>query len=586
MEKKVTYLIILTFLFTTKIFAQNQIETKHHYHYSSDSVLYWDLDTKLYWWISTSPTDNSQDVLLKSETMPQYSNPMYLDMEGYNTLRTEFAANPKTNQRLNKQIIFEVHADGSNPISKNEFIEATKFTSDSKTYYGKGLEAKVTATDLYSGVENIFYSVNKAEYKKYEAPVEIEKEGENIFKYYALDNCGNTEKAHEATVYLDLTAPTTTKKVVGNLIGDVLSQDAKIALESIDNLSGVKATYYSIDGAAAKVYSSPLPALMFFDGKHKISFYAIDNVGNSNVNNFGNGTESQFSYEFIIDKNGPTALMKIEGDKFEGSKTFVSTRSKFSIEADDDYSEVKEIKYGLNVPANQIYTTPTAFAASQGTVLLNYHSEDKLGNTGKLYNTTVFVDATEPTSFIDYGEPQFFSRDTLFINKETLIKITSSDAESGLTKTEYSIDDAAFSKYSTQFKIEKSGYHKIGFKATDNVNNIEQTKYSYVTVDNEAPEIFINFSIEPIRQETKDGKSYDVYPQYTKMYFSATDRSTGEQDIFYSINNSVLTKYESAKKINDAGLISKEQFYTIKVVAKDKLGNESEKSISFFIAKK
>ena len=31
----------------------------------------------VYFWISTSPTDNSKDVLLKSEKSPQYSNPLY-----------------------------------------------------------------------------------------------------------------------------------------------------------------------------------------------------------------------------------------------------------------------------------------------------------------------------------------------------------------------------------------------------------------------------------------------------------------------------------------------------------------------------
>ncbi len=575
----------MLFINVLKSQTQEKVEQTPYVN-PKDSTLYWNQNSKIYWWVSTSPTDNSQDVLLKSETMPQYSNPMYLDVEGFNTLRTESAAHPKTKYLLNKQIMFEVYADGLPPTSKSELVEAPKHNANSHDYYGKGLELKLSATDQTAGVKNILYSINGASYQKYTAPVDIDKEGEVNLKYYAVDNCGNVEKVIEKKFILDLTAPVTTKEVVGNKIGDVLSQDAKIELKSVDNLAGVKNTFYIIDDGKPQVYTAPIPAVTFFGGKHKINFYAIDNVNNNNISNFKDGAMSQFSYEFILDKTGPTAKMTIVGDKYVKDKTYVSARTKFEIEADDDFSEISSVKYKLNSGAEQIYSTPMNFAASTGFVILDYKSEDKLSNVGKLYSTTVFVDATPPISFIDFSEPQFFDRDTLFISKKTTIKLSSKDAESGVTKIDYISDGGAKTTYSSPFKIESSGYKKITFSATDNVNNIEIEKTSYVMIDNEAPEIYIRFSIEPVREDDKNGKKYPVYPQYTKLYLSATDKSTGTQDILYSINNSLLTKYESTKKINESGALTNEQFYTLKVVAVDKLGNKNEKEVSFFISNK
>ncbi len=588
MEKKALFSIIFFISFLGFTIAQENIVSEKKTYKADDGKLYYNLTTPMYFWISTSPTDNSNDILLTSSTSPQYSNPMYLDMEGYNTLRTDYAVSQTTKKIVvpQTQVRYEIYADGSAPVTTSVFDIATKYKSGSTIYYGKGLEIELTSIDKISGLENIYYSVNGVNFQTYSKPIDIETQGEVKLKYFALDNCGNEEKVHEYSFMVDNTPPVTVKKITGEQFGSVLSQNATISLESTDNLSGVKATYYSIDGKQATLYTKPLSAMLFFGGEHTLTYYAIDNVNNNNISSFGDGTGTKFDFEFIIDADGPEAEMSFIGDQYTSKQLFVSTRTKVEVKATDTYSKIEEIKYGYTIDTKETYSQPFLVNEVQGYTVLNYYAQDELGNIGKKYQKTFFIDATEPTSYIEIGEPQFFHRDTLFVNPQTEIKIISSDDESGLSKVEYSIDGAAYQTYSSKFKIDKAGYHKISFKGTDNVNNVETIKESVVFVDNIAPEIYVNFSIEPIREEIKDGVSYPVYPSYSKLYLAATDKSTGEEDIYFSINGGTKTKYVSAEKITLSGLLSKEQFYTLKVVAKDKLGNESEKTINFFIAKK
>jgi hypothetical protein len=195
------------------------------------------------------------------------------------------------------------------------------------------------------------------------------------------------------------------------------------------------------------------------------------------------------------------------------------------------------------------------------------------------------MDVNSPLTGINIGNPQFFNRDSLFIRTNTPIGLFSRDAESGVKSVVYSVDGGSFNPYK-EFTIPTEGYHKINFKATDNVNNEEQVKESKVFIDNNGPEVYVNFSIQKTRDEQKDGKSYPVYPTYTKVYIGATDLHVGTETIFYSINGGPMMNYSMVNNISEVYMLTKSQFYTLKIVAKDKLGNEKARTVEFFIAEK
>ena len=90
----------------------------------------------------------------------------------------------------------------------------------------------------------------------------------------------------------------------------------------------------------------------------------------------------------------------------------------------------------------------------------------------------MYYDKTPPVTGINFKTPQFFNRDTLFVNKNTEIGFFSRDTESGVEKTEYKVDNGEFTAYSNKFTVEQEGFHTIEFKSTDKVNNVEMIKKS------------------------------------------------------------------------------------------------------------
>src|SRR5207237_1445978 len=112
-------------------------------------------------------------------------------------------------------------------------------------------------------------------------------------------------------------------------------------------------------------------------------------------------------------------------------------------------------------------------------------------------------------SEIIVGAPQFFVKDTLYVSKETMIALKSNDAQSGVKTLEYALDNGPRKTYD-KFSIPTTGTHSISFSAMDNVNNKEESQTSIIFVDNEPPEIYINFSVLPIGKKG----DLDVYPNY------------------------------------------------------------------------
>lgn len=89
------------------------------------------------------------------------------------------------------------------------------------------------------------------------------------------DNAGNTTTARSAPdVKIDRTAPVTAVSAPSGWT----STAATVRLSSSDNLSGVAATHYSVDGGPALTYDAPFT---LDEGDHTLSYWAVDSAGNA-----------------------------------------------------------------------------------------------------------------------------------------------------------------------------------------------------------------------------------------------------------------------------------------------------------------
>jgi hypothetical protein len=126
----------------------------------------------------------------------------------------------------------------------------------------------------------------------------VSGEGSNLGASASVsDKAGHTTTAAVTGLKIDTTVPVTTSSVSAPLSTGWYADKARVTLNSGDNLSGIDATYYTVDGGEAKTYDGAFD--FSTPGVHTITFWSRDNAGN------------------VEDSTGPghTVTVKIDGIK-------------------------------------------------------------------------------------------------------------------------------------------------------------------------------------------------------------------------------------------------------------------------------
>ena len=557
----------------TSLMAQEPAQPTHEKRvYVNDGNTYVQKSLPLYFMFSTSKGGTQYP--LTSKASENYADPMYLDTEGVNYMRSKWAVDPESRKIKSpkEEVLYELYADGLAPRTSLKFSGAAIYRSD-RVYYGPGLQFTLTSKDGVSGVENTFYALGGS-WTNYGGTVNAAIEGENALYYYANDNVGNAEKTKSSSFVVDLSTPTSNHAIVGIVHNsNIIAPSTTFDLSQSDNLSGVNRTMYSFDDGSDKKQYGNVGVSHLKDGDHTIYYYSVDNVKN---------TETKKSFSFYLDKIAPEVSIAINGDQHQGSKyLFVSNRTTVNLSATDNKAGVNKIYYRMDGGERNDFSSDFKYPDANGVHTIKFDATDNVQNLAANKYKTVYLDNKAPQTGITYGNPQFFNRDTLFVNKDTKVSLKARDYQSGVKQIQYSVDGGGYQNYS-QFTVPSEGYHTIKFKTTDNVNNIETEKTSNVYVDNTAPVIYHNFSIESIGN--KNGMS--IYPNYSRLYLGATDDHVGVKSIKYSINDGALTLYSSASTLDISEknrFLKKNVKYTFKIVVEDMLGNTTEKTIEFYV---
>ncbi len=579
-------LLSLFFLSFNVLLLSGQARLNHpaKMHQAENGKLYVNKHQPMYLYIGSTPTSTENMHRLESHKTPQYTNPFYFDTEGLNTIRTPSQVDTITKQVVYPvaDIVFEVFADGLAPTTKVMWSNAVRYVNSGKVFYGKGLSVSMTATDQMSGVQNIYVSRNSQPYTAYTDTLHFEEESDYTIRVYAVDHVGNVEEDKTFEFSIDATPPVANWSLEGNVHGRAASGDSKIIIAAKDSRSGLKQIRYQINDQPVRIYKDGINLSALPTGEYALKYWAEDNVGNV----FEGNDVGTSVIAFVVDRTPPTASSLVLGDQSVGKVLYVSPRSQIELSARDTVSGIHNIIYGYSQRfMDEIYEAPFALEDKHGLQTVWFQALDMVSNRSVIEKLTVFMDNEAPISRIEYDGPQFFTRDTLFISSETTVQLKSEDADSGVDQIEYRINGGSFQR-GQKFKLPNGGFHTIDFKATDKVLNVEAEKQSELVVDNEAPEIYVNFSIKALREEELDGEKISVYPPYVKMYIGATDRFCGTQDIFYAIDGGEKRLYGGANSPSGNELFKDEKLYEVHVEATDKLGNSSLNAIKFRVAKK
>lgn len=545
-----------------------------------DGKLYWNKHMPVYLFIGSTP--DKADHMLESTSTPAYANPHYLDTEGINFIRSKDAFDVE-NQRIIEpriEVMYELYADGLPPQSEIILENAPRYVSSGVTYYGKGLTASFASNDQISGVENILINVNDAGYMGYRNTEDMAVEGNYNINFYATDNVGNAEQAKSADFIVDITAPLSNLNINGITDDNVIAGPSKIYILTEDNLSGVRDTYYKFDDGEFRRYAdgSAINFRYLDDGNHILTYYSDDNVDN---------VEEQKTLTFYYDKTAPLMAADVLGDRFVvDEQVYFSGRTKLKLTAVDNKVGVKEIRHSIDGGEFEKYDQPFYLPSVSGDHTVRYYSIDNMDNqsasTGGGFEefkhtvNKIYVDLTGPSLSNSILGKQTVRNDTLLIGPSSRLRLSASDAESGLKSVTYSVNrETSENAYSDPFSITKEGAYTLEYFGYDNVNNRNIDEF-YFQVDATAPEISFQFSVGNI--STRDG--LPVYPSSAGLFIAATDEKAGLDNIYYSINDKEEKPYAGRIK----GLRRNKQ-HTVKARSVDVLGNESVSEVTFYIDK-
>jgi hypothetical protein len=574
--KKSSFLVLVLIMGQISALCQEPLKHEKRIYVSPEGRMFIQRYLPIYIRMATSPDEGAESVVLRSEVTDKYSNPMYLDCEGYNTIRSPWIVDTITKKPIfpREDIIFEIYADSKPPVTGIDYGKASTYNAGGKIYISDPQEITFKATDELSGVENIYYSMDGSPFQVYKSPVIINQEKEYNLKYYSADNVGNAEAVNSLVVVLDKTHPRTLLQISEDKYENIISGRSQIVLTPEDKGAGTKDVFYRIDDGASKKYVSPLRAAFLSQGDHKLAYYSTDNVNNA---------EAENTFDFYVDKTPPTIVQEILGKSFyAGGREYSSGRSQLKLTTFDNKAGVKEVFYSINNSEFLKYEKPIFLTNVTGNLTVKAYALDNVNNktesleTGDKTNIP-YVDLSGPTISYGFSGPKFMQRDTVYISDKTKVYLKAKDTESGINKIEYTVDNGETKVFGEPFSLEKEGPHDIKITGYDNVENTNILNLR-VIVDKTGPEIYSRFSILPAGKKNINGKILEVYPNHVVLFLSSTDNVVGFNEMYYSVNDTPEIKY--------AGLIrsfTSKGNYTVKVRAQDKLGNETSEKIDFVI---
>lgn len=468
--------------------------------------------------------------------------------------------------------------DSTPPVTKKTYGQPY-YSDGYREWINSSTLITLTATDAKVGVDKTWYydavvpdsycyekciPTEEVKYMLYTGPFNKAQESCHLLQYYSVDKLGNIEPIKWQCVFVDNKPPVGSKEIgepnISIKDGEFnywVTKDTEIKLNCNDqdphpvdhNTVWWRFSTKDTGGNWVKgdwQHSDKLPVIVKFpeDSYHDLEYYCVDALGNAD--------EHDTEY-FIVETVPPVTTKTYEGPHYEkDGKEWIDTATKVVLTAvdsephpsgvsktwydvilaDNKYCESKENCLSWGVASKwTLYETPFPIA-EESCHVIEFYSEDNLGNRENVKWQCVFVDKTPPVTTKTYGDPKYADRTGEWITSNTLITLTVEDAghhPSGIKETKYRVarvDDiycnksldsyckteitAEWQTYTGSFKIDEQSCHKIEFYSVDNVDKKEQTKSQCVYVDNTPPVPVKTVGEPKARWDGKDANFYDI----------------------------------------------------------------------------
>ncbi len=369
----------------------------------------------------------------------------------------------------------------------------------------------LTPGDAGSGVAATYYTLDGGARQTYSTAFTVSGAGRHRVMYWSTDNLGNIESPHVGYVNIDTTAPVT---LATGLAADQSTWENTpqvVSLDADDSLSGLAATYYTLDGGGAQTYSGPLT--ISADGRHTLTYWSVDAIGN---------TETTKSGYVSIDTAAPTTTATgLAADQNSGWQT---SNQVVSLAADDGTgSGSAGITYTLDGGGAQTYSSPFTVSGT-GQHRVTFFATDLAGNSDQVH--TGWVNISNP-----FAQAADLAVDgsSGWQNAPVNVNIGAAGDQPPFTIF-YQIDGGSLQTAASPagFTVSAEGSHRIVYYARNSVGAESVHETGYVNIDLTAPAT----TADDLQADGQSG--WVTTPQTVSLH--ATDNLAGVSATYYTLD--------------------------------------------------
>jgi adenylate cyclase class IV len=319
----------------------------------------------------------------------------------------------------------------------------------------------------------------------------------------------------------------------------------QLSLKARDQMSGVEASYVSINQGEYMPYQKP--HLFDQEGAYTLSYYSVDRVGNA---------EKPLNKKFKIDATSPLSQLSVEGEQ---AAEFVSAQTQLLLKAEDDGVGLKGIYYSIDDGKEQKYNTPIRLnSLADGAHVLRYFAEDMVQNREGSREYHFVIDRKAPLVQKEIIGKSYQVNGKTYYAGETKMKLTATDEASGVQDIYYAINGGNYVKYEDAFVISREekkvtvrayAVDRVNNKSLQNENSIENKALVEGTMDFTGPEI--SFLLAGPVFQSRDSLFISAA---TRISLEGKDEGSGLSAITYAIDGGEVQDYAEAFNLHEGGV--------------------------------
>ncbi|MCV6608552.1 MAG: hypothetical protein OIF32_10085, partial [Campylobacterales bacterium] len=181
----------------------------------------------------------------------------------------------------------------------------------------------------------------------------------------------------------------TGKEVIDSGSIQYFKEGTKFKIVSSDNYSGVKSVYVSVDNQPHVVLENGDEIANLSEGRHSISFYTVDNVGN---------VSDRIKKDFIVDGSTPKSYVQIHTtSKDKNGVLIAGPDSAVSMSSGDNISKLEGIYYKISRQSYLKYHKAVPLRVlKDGKYTVSYYGKDNVGNKEPVQTLDFYMDNQPP----------------------------------------------------------------------------------------------------------------------------------------------------------------------------------------------